>query len=115
MGLFRSSDDGCTAHHWGDYSLEWERASVSLTDKKAEYIDGEWIRCIELQIPEVTQCQHDGCNETTEKLQPTQVYVPLDAAVGHNASALKPIVEAMAESEHSTVEADGVVTDIVWE
>jgi hypothetical protein len=98
MGLFSSgsndTDDGCTAHHWGEYETRWDKTRLLGVRKStetnmwhkgrstddAEHIFGDIERgYFELQTYTVAHCQHEGCDESDTRLG-SKLYVPIGAA-----------------------------------
>lgn len=79
MGIFSSSDDddGCTAHHYGDYERDFD--SIHTRTRKRD-LAALGLPAIEVEVPEIASCQHHGCNDTRTKREPTlrdSVVVPL--------------------------------------
>lgn len=74
MGLFtsNSSDEGCTAHHYGEAYVDWGRSEVKRTITKNETI------ALDIIPDKVQECQHEGCNKI-KRYSGERYIVPLSA------------------------------------
>jgi hypothetical protein len=74
MGLFTSdsSDEGCTAHHYGEAYVDWDRSEVKET------ITNNETYVLEIIPDKVQSCQHEGCNEM-KRYSGERFTVPLSA------------------------------------
>lgn len=78
------SDDGCTAHHYGEYEPDWDALGVRVS-KRSNTIgergseDAILLNQAEIRVPKIAYCMHDGCNDRDESLGKELNVAPLDA------------------------------------
>lgn len=79
MGLiFGSSDDGCTAHHYENYTVDWGASSYKKTVQKTP--DGNYVHVLEVRTKRSARCEHDGCTSKDYKTGELK-HIPLRAVL----------------------------------
>lgn len=80
LGLFSSDDssNACGNHHWGEWTERWDKLGTGV--QRTHLTDpNESIPVLKIDVPEVRQCQHDGCTATQRKEWSSTYQVPISA------------------------------------
>jgi hypothetical protein len=79
LPIIGSDDEGCTAHHWGEYTTDWYHSEVSTGSVRAPS-SPDRLPVLYIDVQESAQCQHEGCHAKDVRSGKNK-HVPMNAVV----------------------------------